>query len=215
MGIDIKKLIKENKDPEYVISCLNLLTPLEKSIILVLHTKKAALNIKQIQNEIILNLIYFLQRWGQGWSEAGSEMDQKLKDKVKILPYYDFTPSDIDRIEHNIKTDEMEGTKPGLKGQKQKGVWFDCLDTSQEGLNHYKKRLTEMEISYPSFEKIQTDLKELQKMDLVMKRETYDKKSKGLWAASPLISFYLKKTKSSLYNEKFDPNKNDDEYDGL
>jgi|TARA_R100000501_G_C2602256_1_gene99000 hypothetical protein len=194
--IDFEKLFEEKKDADYIVSYLNILTSVEKSIILILNSKGTALNSKQIQDEFVINVVNFLRRYFQGISNLGDTMDESFEDRVKLLPYWDFTSDDICLLNSEFDSLSVEEEKP-----KEKNIKHPVLDTSQKGINFYKKKLSKMNISLPSFEKINSDLENLNEMNLVLKREVSDKKTKGLWYLNPTIHFCLKKTEINMYKE--------------
>ena len=164
------------KDHSVVLSYLNTLTSIEKSIITILYTKECALNIKQIQNEFVLNIFLFLNRFVTSRRNKATEQLIPL-----LLPYFDFSIEELVQLAKNDKIGKRE-----------------FIGTNQEAINQQKKILGEFKVNFPSFEKIEVDLHNLQTLGYLNKREAIDKKSKGLWSLNPTFDLALRKSKFTV-----------------
>lgn len=157
------------------------LTPIEKSIIKILFLREVSLNTKQIQNEFIINVLKF----GKGNFSEKKEIKEVDIDNIlpytpplpiihleELLPYYRYNSNNLNKIEERYH-------------KKAYGLLSQVL------INDLKKYLRKIGIKFPSFDKINSDLKQLKRMGLICMRESGDKKTKGLWYIRLEVSWFL------------------------
>jgi len=212
---DYIKILSLNDDPEYIKSCLKILTRLEKAVINILHDGGRAMSVREIRNLIIMdNLIYFQYHYTKEFTaERDLKLQQKIIRKTGLAPPLEKLRKDMEERD-NLLVGPLKDTSKGYYHPViiSQGVIANIFsDIKKEGLgvkndliisDDYKtldkinKIFSKHKIETPSYSTIESALFNLNNLVFVIKRPTESKRIKYLWAINPRLDLILKKLKT-------------------